>query len=52
MVKVSAILLGAGESKRMGANKLSLPWGEKTVLEHCLEVPPPVKRQRGGPRSQ
>jgi molybdenum cofactor cytidylyltransferase len=38
MVQVSAILLGAGESKRMGVDKLSLPWGRKTVLEHCLET--------------
>ena len=37
MVKVSAILLGAGESKRMGANKLALPWGGKTVFERCLD---------------
>ena len=35
---VSAILLGAGESKRMGANKLFLPWGRKTVFEHCFNV--------------
>ena len=34
--KVSAILLGAGESKRMGQDKLSLPWGKKTVFEQCL----------------
>jgi molybdenum cofactor cytidylyltransferase len=33
---VSAILLGAGESKRMGRNKLSFPWGKKTIFEHCL----------------
>jgi molybdenum cofactor cytidylyltransferase len=38
MLKVSAILLGAGESKRMGANKLALPWGKKTVFEHCLDT--------------
>jgi molybdenum cofactor cytidylyltransferase len=38
MIKVSAILLGAGESKRMGADKLSLPWGKKTVLKQCLDV--------------
>ena len=38
MVRVSAILLAAGGSKRMGANKLSLPWGRKTVLEQCLSV--------------
>ena len=35
---VSAILLGAGESKRMGRDKLVLPWGKKTVLSHCLEI--------------
>jgi molybdenum cofactor cytidylyltransferase len=33
---ISAILLGAGESRRMGFDKLSLPWGKKTVLEHCF----------------
>jgi molybdenum cofactor cytidylyltransferase len=35
---VSAILLGAGESKRMGENKLLLPWGKTTVFQHCLEA--------------
>jgi molybdenum cofactor cytidylyltransferase len=35
---VSVVLLGAGESKRMGRNKLSLPWGKKTVFEHCLKT--------------
>ena len=38
MAKVSAILLGAGESKRMGLDKLSLPWGEKTIFEHCVST--------------
>lgn len=38
MSKISAILLGAGESKRMGFDKLSLPWGRKTVFEHCFET--------------
>lgn len=38
MLKISAILLGAGESKRMGVDKLSLPWGKETVFEHCLET--------------
>jgi molybdenum cofactor cytidylyltransferase len=33
---ISAILLGAGESKRMKVNKLSLPWGRETVFEHCF----------------
>jgi len=37
-VKVSAILLGAGESKRMEVDKVSLPWGKKTMFEHCLET--------------
>jgi molybdenum cofactor cytidylyltransferase len=35
---VSAILLGAGESKRMGRNKLLLPWRGKTLLEHCVDT--------------
>ncbi len=35
---ISAVLLGAGESKRMGTNKLLLPWGNKTILEHCVEI--------------
>jgi molybdenum cofactor cytidylyltransferase len=34
--RVSAILLGAGRSLRMGRDKLMLPWGKKTVFEHCL----------------
>jgi len=38
MLKISAILLGAGESKRMGVDKLSLPWGKETVFDHCLET--------------
>jgi molybdenum cofactor cytidylyltransferase len=32
------ILLGAGESKRMGVNKLLLPWGKKIVLTHCADT--------------
>jgi molybdenum cofactor cytidylyltransferase len=35
---ISAVLLGAGESKRMGVNKLLLPWRRKSVLEHCFET--------------
>ena len=38
MSRVSAVLLGAGKSKRMGFDKLSLPWGRKTMLEHCFET--------------
>ncbi len=35
---ISAILLGAGESNRMGSDKLALPWGRKTVLERCFRT--------------
>ena len=35
---ISAILLGAGESRRMGRDKLMLPWAGKTVFEHCLDI--------------
>lgn len=37
-MKISAILLGAGESKRMGKDKLALPWGKRTMLEHCAQT--------------
>ena len=35
---ISAVLLGAGEGRRMGADKLSLPWGNQTILERSLET--------------
>ena len=35
---ISAIILAAGESRRMGKQKLLMPWGEKTVLEHVISV--------------
>ena len=35
---ISAIILAAGESKRMGQPKMLLPWGNVTVLEHVIEV--------------
>src|SRR4051812_47556547 len=31
------VLLAAGASRRMGACKLLLPWGNKTVLAHLLQ---------------
>ena len=34
---ISAILLAAGRSRRMGAFKPLLPFGESTVIESCLE---------------
>jgi molybdenum cofactor cytidylyltransferase len=35
---ISAILLGAGQSKRMGVDKLWLPWGRETILGHCFNT--------------
>ena len=35
---ISAIILAAGESKRMGQPKMLLPWGNVTVLEHVIDV--------------
>lgn len=35
--KVSAIILAAGRSQRMGAFKPLLPFGPKTVIETCIE---------------
>lgn len=37
-MRISAILLAAGESKRMGVDKLTLPWGKRTVLQQCLKT--------------
>jgi molybdenum cofactor cytidylyltransferase len=34
--RVAAVVLAAGESSRMGRNKLHLPWGETTVLGRTL----------------
>ena len=33
---ISAIILAAGQSKRMGQPKMLLPWGELTVIEHVI----------------
>jgi molybdenum cofactor cytidylyltransferase len=35
---MTAILLAAGESRRMGQPKLLLPWGQKTVLEQVISM--------------
>lgn len=40
---VAAILLAAGQSKRMGAFKPLLPFGDKSVIESCLDY-----LERGG----
>src|SRR5215211_3313359 len=34
---IAAILLAAGQSRRMGAFKPLLPFGDKTVIECCLD---------------
>ncbi len=34
--RVTAVVLAAGESRRMGRNKLLLPWGQTTVLGRTL----------------
>lgn len=38
MINISAIILAAGESKRMGQAKMLLPWGDTTVLGHVIQV--------------
>jgi molybdenum cofactor cytidylyltransferase len=35
---ITAIILAAGESKRMGQPKMLLPWGEETVISHVISV--------------
>lgn len=37
MTDVAAIILAAGRSRRMGAFKPLLPFGDSTVVEHCLQ---------------
>ena len=35
---ITALILAAGQSKRMGQPKMLLPWGEKTVLEQVIST--------------
>lgn len=35
---IAAIILAAGQSKRMGRPKMLLPWGPSTVIEHVITV--------------
>ncbi len=35
---ITALILAAGQSRRMGRAKMSLPWGETTVLGHVIDV--------------
>ena len=36
--QVSAIVLAAGSSRRMGSSKPLLPLGPKPVIRHCLDI--------------
>lgn len=40
---IAALLLAAGQSLRMGKSKMTLPWGERTVIEQAA-----VTLQQGG----
>jgi molybdenum cofactor cytidylyltransferase len=33
---IAAIILAAGQSRRMGQPKMLLPWGKLTVIEHVI----------------
>lgn len=35
---ISALILAAGQSSRMGQPKMLLPWGRESVLEHVISV--------------
>ena len=35
---ITAIILAAGKSTRMGSPKMLLPWGNTTVIEHVISV--------------
>lgn len=35
---ITAIILAAGQSTRMGSPKMLLPWGDMTVIEHVISV--------------
>jgi len=35
---ITAIILAAGKSTRMGSPKMLLPWGDITVIEHVIAV--------------
>jgi molybdenum cofactor cytidylyltransferase len=35
---ISAVVLAAGQSKRMGQNKMLLPWGVSTVIDYIIST--------------
>lgn len=38
MAKIPHLLLSAGDSSRMGQPKQLLPWGNKTLIEHQIQI--------------
>ena len=38
MADIQHLLLAAGDSRRMGQPKQLLPWGEKTLIEHQIQI--------------
>lgn len=38
MTKITAIILAAGKSTRMGSPKMLLPWGDTTIIEHVISM--------------
>lgn len=38
MTTITAIILAAGKSTRMGSPKMLLPWGNHTIIEHVITV--------------
>ncbi|MCH8218358.1 MAG: NTP transferase domain-containing protein, partial [Planctomycetes bacterium] len=34
---ISAVVLAAGQSRRMGTQKLLLPWGPSSVIGHIVD---------------
>jgi molybdenum cofactor cytidylyltransferase len=54
---VAGLILAAGQSRRMGRPKMTLPWGETTIIEHVAQVllqggANPVIAVTGGMRSE
>lgn len=38
MAKIPHLLLAAGDSRRMGQPKQLLPWGDKSLIEHQIQI--------------
>ncbi|NND16244.1 MAG: NTP transferase domain-containing protein, partial [Eudoraea sp.] len=36
--RITGLLLAAGSSSRMGSPKQLLPWGNSTMLGHCISM--------------